>query len=114
MLTMSNKEIKSFLDDIFEKCIPLCAENPIPDNWIKRTILNPEVNIHAKEQEYPKYNILKEIPKITLPVLYLSNTTNPLHQVEVAKETADAFTSPIIFKTFEHCGLVALDAKEKA
>jgi pimeloyl-ACP methyl ester carboxylesterase len=110
----TTKATPELMQQYFEKCIPLCAENPIPENWIKRTILNPEVNIHTKEYEYPKYNILQDIPKIVTPTLYLSNTTNPLHHVEVAKETAAAFTAPVIFKTYENCGLVALDAKDKA
>lgn len=61
----------------------------------------------------------KNIPKILLfssglPVLFITNTTNPLHLYASAKKTADAMiNAKVEFVPIENCGLIAMDAKEK-
>ncbi|MCK4607995.1 MAG: alpha/beta hydrolase [Gammaproteobacteria bacterium] len=97
-----------------EKCLPLCSNTPIPQDWGDRTIFTPEVRVHFKD-ELLSFNLLDDIKKIEIPVLYLTNTTNPLHLYKSAKKTAEAMVNaPIEFVEFENCGLVAMDAKEKA
>ena len=109
------KEIPS--DEIFEayftQCIPLCSKNPIPESYFKRAIMKPEL-MTAIQQERYDFDYLPELYKITEPVLYLTNTTNPCHLLDVAKETADAMVNAnVTFVPFEQCGLVQHDAKEQ-
>lgn len=94
----------------FEKCLPLCSNNPIPDIYFKRAILKPEVTSHV-QQERATFNYLHELNKVKVPVLYLTSTTNPIHLFESAKETANAMTNAAVtFVPFENCGLVQHDA----
>lgn len=100
-------------EQYFLRCLPLCSNNPIPDVYFKRTILRPEVGTHV-QLERATFNYMKDLHRITGPVLYLTNTTNPCHLFEVAKETADAMiNAEVTFVPFENCGLVQHDAKEK-
>ncbi|MEM9243708.1 MAG: alpha/beta hydrolase [Pseudomonadota bacterium] len=101
------------MQEYFERCIPFCSKNPIPPEWLKRTILTPEVNKHLKQNELLALNIIDEVKQIQVPILYLSNTTNPLHLLSSAKKTAAAMKT-VDFRVFEDCGLVAMDAKEEA
>ena len=80
-----------------------------------RAIMTPEVNDYFKENELTTFNLLNDIKKIKSPVLYLTNTTNPLHLYDSAKKTAEAMiNTKVDFVAFENCGLVAMDAKEQA
>lgn len=102
------------MQDFFGKCIPACSNNPMPAEWMNRTISTPEVNDHFKTNELTHFNLYDELKKIKAPVLYLSNTTNPLHLYASAKKTAEAITNTTVeFVAFENCGLIAMDAKEK-
>lgn len=97
----------------FEKCLPLCSNNPIPPSYFKRTILRPEVGAHV-QAERASINLMKDLDKIKIPVLYLTNTTNPSHLFELAKETSEAMVNAdVTFIPFENCGVVQHDAKEK-
>lgn len=97
----------------FEKCLPLCSNNPIPEIYFKRTILKPEIGAHF-QAERTTYNLMESLHKINIPVLYLTNTTNPSHLFEVAKETAATMTNAdVTFVPFENCGLVQFDAKKQ-
>lgn len=101
--------------DIFEayftKCIPLCSNNPIPESYLKRAILKPEL-MTALQQERYEFNYLPELHEVTDPVLYLTNTTNPCHLFDVAQETAAAMVNAdVTFVPFENCGIVQHDAK---
>lgn len=97
----------------FEKCLPLCSNNPIPDVYFKRAILKPEVTTHI-QQERATFNYLKELNKIKAPVLYLSSTTNPIHLFETAQETAASMTNAEVkFVPFPNCGLVQFDAPKQ-
>ena len=97
--------------DYFTKCIPICSNNPIPESYLKRAIMKPEV-MKAIQQERYEFNFLPELHKVTDPVLYLTNTINPCHLFEVAKETAAAMVNTdVTFVPFENCGIVQLDAK---
>ena len=99
----------------FEKCIPLCSNNPIPAEWMGRTILTSEVNTYFKENELTSFNLIEDLKKVVAPVLYLTNTTNPLHLYESAKKTADGLiNTKVEFVEFKNCGLVAMDEKDKA
>ncbi len=103
------------MQDYFAHCIPLCSNIPIPAEWMERTILTPEVNAHFKENELLSFNLLEDIKKITAPVLFLTNTTNPLHLFKSAETTAKAMiNTKVEFIPFENCGLVSMDAKDKA
>jgi proline iminopeptidase len=98
----------------FEKCLPLCSNNPIPDVYFKRAILRPDVGAHL-QLERATFNYMRDLPKIKNQVLYLTNTTNPAHLFDVAKETAAAMiNAKVTFVPFENCGIVQLDAKERA
>jgi hypothetical protein len=76
--------------------------------------LKPEVGAHM-QMERATYNCMADLYKIKCPVLYLTNTTNPSHVFEVAKETAEAMVNAKMnFVPFENCGIVQYDAKELA
>lgn len=99
------------VEQYFRKCLPLCSNNPIPEAYFKRAILKPEVGAHV-QMERATFNYMKDLHKIKAPVLYLTNTTNPCHLFDVAKETAAAITNAdVTFVPFENCGLVQFDAK---
>jgi len=101
------------VEQYFQKCIPLCSNNPIPELYFKRAILRPEVGAQL-QYERATFNYINDLHKIKGPVLYLTNTTNPCHLFEVAKETADAMiNAEVTFVPFENCGLVQFDAKNK-
>lgn len=101
------------IERYFKKCLPLCSNNPISEIYFKRAIIKPEVG--AKVQaERAVLDYRNELHKITTPALYLTNTTNPSHLLELAKETADAMVnSEVTFVPFENCGLVQHDATER-
>jgi proline iminopeptidase len=100
--------------DYFTHCIPLCSNNPIPENYLKRAIMKPNVMLSVQEERY-ELNYFSELYKITDPVLYLTNTINPCHLVDVAEETAKAMTNAeVTFVAFDNCGIVQQDAKEEA
>ncbi len=102
------------MQEYFEKCIPLCSIQPIPVAWLKRTILKPEVSEYFSANERLQFNLIETNKKIKAPVLFLSNTTNPLHLLASAKKTAEAMiNTQVEFIAFENCGLVGMDAREK-
>ena len=102
------------IDDYFRTCIPLCSKKPIPPVYFERTILKAEVGAHF-QYERATFNYLDDLPKITDPVLYLANSCNPCHLLEVAKETAAGMcNTEVKFVAFEDCGLVQHDAKDAA
>ncbi len=99
----------------FENCIPLCSNNPIPQAWLSRSILTPKVSSYFKRNELTKFNLMDKLKKIQAPVLYLTNTTNPLHLYSSAQKTAQAIdNADVEFVAFDDCGLVAMDKKEQA
>lgn len=101
------------VEQYFMKCVPLCSNNPIPEVYFKRAIFKPEVGTHA-QGERATFNYMNNLYKIKDPVLYLTNTTNPFHLFEVAKETADAMVNAdVTFVPFPNCGIVQHDAKEQ-
>ncbi len=82
---------------------------------MNRTIMTPEVNNHFKQNELTTFNLFDDVKKITAPVLYLTNTTNPLHLFTSAQKTAEAMiNTKVEFIPFDNCGLVAMVAKEKS
>jgi proline iminopeptidase len=110
------KEIPSaeVFEDYFSKCIPLCSNTPIPESYVKRAIMKPELMTSIQQERY-EFNYLPELYKITDPVLYLTNTISPCHLLEVAKETAAAMSNAeVTFVAFDDCGIVQHDAKEAA
>jgi hypothetical protein len=57
---------------------------------------------------------MEDLKKVVAPVLYLTNTTNPLHLYESAKKTgAGLSNTKVEFVEFKNCGLVAMDEKDK-
>jgi proline iminopeptidase len=101
------------IEEYFKKCLPLCSNNPIPAVYFKRAILRPEVGAHL-QKERATFNYMGDLRRIKTPVLYLTNTTNPSHLFEVAKETAAAMiNAEVNFVPFENCGIVQHDAKEQ-
>lgn len=110
-----NHETVEIAEQYFRQCISLCSVNPIPDYWMTRSIQTLEVNQHLKENEVKSMNLLESNKAITAPVLYLSNTINPVHLYQSAKATADAMTHATVeFIALEGAGLVSIDAKEAA
>lgn len=102
------------VEDYMKECIPLCSNNPIPSVYFKRAIFKPEVGAHF-QFERATFNFMSKLHKITVPVLYLTNTTNPCHLFEIAQETADAMVNAkVTFVPFDNCGIVQHDAKEQA
>ncbi len=100
--------------EFFNVCLPLYSHRPFPVAYFKRAIINPAVSDHFKAEQ-ATFNCLHELHKITSPVLYLSNTTNPLHLLETAQETAQAMSNADVkFVSFPNCGFVQMDAKEAA
>jgi hypothetical protein len=76
--------------------------------------LKPEVGAQI-QAERASLDYRDSLHKIKVPVLYLSNTTNPSHLVEVAKETAAAMTNAeVTFVSFEDSGIVQYDAAPQA
>jgi proline iminopeptidase len=113
---MFGKTIPSaeIFEEYFTQCIPLCSNNPIPKSYIKRAVIKPDV-MNSIQQERITFNYVPGLYKITDPVLYLTNTTNPCHLFDVAKETAEAMlNSEVKFVSFENCGIVQHDAKKAA
>jgi pimeloyl-ACP methyl ester carboxylesterase len=95
-----------------EKCLPLCAssKNPIPPVYFKRIISHPEVSKKVQKT----FDCRTDLSKITCPVLYLTNTNNPVHLFEAAKETAEAMVNAdVTFVPFADCDLVQFDAREQ-
>ena len=108
-----DKPAPEVVEHYFAKCIPLCSNNPIPAAYFKRAILKPEVGAQV-QTERATFNYMGDLDKIKSPVLYLTNTINPSHLFEVAKETANAMiNADVTFVPFENCGIVQMDAKEK-
>lgn len=97
-----------------QHCIPLCAVNSIPDSLFKYCIMKPEITRHYDRQELISMNLIPELKKIKAPVLYLASTCNPVHRLDAAVKTKESFSSIVEFVTFENCGLVSIDAREKA
>jgi proline iminopeptidase len=102
------------VEEYFTKCLPLCSNNPIPSVYFKRAIMRPEVGAHF-QQERATFNLMSQLDKIKGEVLYLTNTTNPRHLYELAKETAQGMKNAhVTLVPFENCGIVQHDAKPQA
>jgi pimeloyl-ACP methyl ester carboxylesterase len=100
--------------DAFRKCLYSASKNPIPEQWVKRSILNPACSIHTRETITFSFNLIKDLKRVTAPVLYLASTINPFHTLEGAEETRDALiNSEVTFVPIQDCGLVGMDAKEQ-
>lgn len=100
------------IEQYFLKCIPLCSNNPVPDYYFKYGKIKPEIGAHF-QRERANYNILDQLSAVTVPVLYLANTTNPSHILASAEKTAKAMVNTdVTFVPFPDCGLVQHDAKE--
>ncbi len=82
--------------------------------YLNRVITDPMVNQYVSKQLFFRFNLLPEVSKISLPVLYMTGTTNCFHLYSAAKKTAAAMTNAKLeFIPFENVGLVGLDAREQ-
>lgn len=97
-----------------QKCLPLCAVNPISNEIFKYCIFKSEVTNHYNQGELLSVNLIPELKNVKSPILYLAGKSSPVHTVESTRKTASAFTSKVEYNAFDNCGLVSIDAKDEA